>query len=94
VSVLRKNLVRKITTTTAQIFKISMNGNTPQIEELDKITLLGKPTEREILKAVKEKHGAGGSYTIGETTVEDTMYEMAVEDFVALATKIPNKTNS
>lgn len=71
--------------------KLSMNDGVPTVEQLEPITVMGRATEKEGLKAIKEKYGKECPATIQKIEVNEDTYEISVEDFLKYATKLEKK---
>jgi hypothetical protein len=65
-----------------------MEGTKPVVTELPLVTVWGKPSKKEALKAVQDVHGKDVSITIGKIETSEETYKIKVEDFVAIATKV------
>lgn len=85
---MRTTITRTIKTT--HVYPSTMiveNGNVT-VENLPRVSIIGEPTEKEQLKAVKEKYGKSGNYVVREIEVEEELYEISIEDFMKYATKV------
>lgn len=84
---MRKTIVRTMATSTITAYTIEMVNGAPVAKALDPITVMGKATEKEALKAVKEQLGLT-AVTIGEIAIEEATYEISVDDFMKHAKKV------
>lgn len=89
---MRKTITRTMATSTINAFQLTMEGTTPKVVALEPIIVLGKATEKEALKAIKDKYGKHCSATIGSIEVHEDTYKISVEDFLKYATKVENGT--
>lgn len=87
---MRKTIVRTIATSTVKAFKMVVVDGSPNVEELEPVTVLGKATQEKAMKALKEKYGKNTPLTITGITVQEDTYEISVEDFLKYATKLEN----
>lgn len=85
---MRKTIVRTMATSTINAFSLTMVDGQPKVENLEPITVMGKATEKEGLKALKEKYGKNCPITIGSIDVKEDTYEISVDDFIKYATKV------
>lgn len=86
---MRQTITRTLTRTTISAFAVSMVNGKPETQEVEPVTVWGKVTDKEALKAVKEKHA--GNVFVGEINSVDEVYEIAIDVFVANATKVENE---
>ena len=84
----RKNIVRTLTRATVAAYSMSMVDGVPQPVALDPVVMWGEPTEKEAVKAVKDKYGADKPVMIGEIKVTKELYKISIDDFAAAATKV------
>lgn len=89
---MRKTIVRTMATSTIQAFKLTIENGQPKVENLEPLVVMGKATEKEALKALKEKYGKNAPVTIASIEVQEDTYEISVEDFVKHAKKVDKKT--
>ena len=85
---MRKTIVRTMSTSTINAFALSMVDGKPVVENLEPLTVMGRATEKDALKALKEKYGKNASITIGSIEVQEDTYEISVEDFLKHAHKV------
>ena len=79
-------------TSTIQAFKLTIENGQPKVENLESLVVMGKATEKEALKALKEKYGKNAPVTIASIEAQEDTYEISVEDFVKHAKKVDKKT--
>ena len=79
-------------TSTINAFKLTIENGQPKVENLEPLVVMGKATEKEALKALKEKYGKNAPVTIASIEVQEDTYEISVEDFVKHAKKVDKKT--
>ena len=60
----------------------------PETKTLEPISVIGKCTEKEALKVLKENYGKDKAITVCSIEVDEATYEITVEDFLAHAKKI------
>lgn len=85
---MRKTIVRTMATSTINAFKLSIKGGKPEIENLEPLTVMGKATDKEALKALKDKYGKDAPVQVASIDVQEDTYEISVDDFVKYATKV------
>ena len=85
---MRKTIVRTMSTSTINAFMLNMVDGKPVVENLEPLTVMGKATEKDALKALKEKYGKNASVTVGLIEVQEDTYEISVEDFLKHAHKV------
>lgn len=85
---IRPNITRTLATSTIHACKLVMNEETPTVITLDPLTVGGKVSEREALKALKDVYGKDSALTVTKITVEENLYSISVEDFLKYATKV------
>ena len=85
---MRKTIVRTMTTSTVNAFLTKVENGKPVIDELEPITVMGKCSEKEALKTLREKYGKTSAITISEITLNEETYEISVADFIKYAKKV------
>lgn len=85
---IRKTITRTMATSTVNAFTLKVVEGKPVVENLDPVTVAGKLTEVSALKVMKEKHGKDTPVTIASIQVEESLYEITVEDFMKYAKKV------
>lgn len=85
---MRKTICRTMATSTINAFTLEMVDGKPTVKNLPTITVMGKATEKDALKALREIHGKNKSITVGSIEVTEDTYEISVDDFIKCATKI------
>lgn len=85
---MRKTIVRTMATSTINAFKLDIVDGNPQVENLEPITVMGKATEKEAIKALKDKYGKNAPVKIASIDVQEDTYEISVDDFVKYAKKV------
>ena len=73
---------------------LTMENGEPKVEILEPVTVMGKATEKEGLKAIKDKFGKECPATISKIEVEEDTYEISVEDFLKYAKKVEKKSSN
>ena len=85
---MRKTIVRTMATSTVEAYTLEIVDDMPKPEKLEPITVMGKVTEKEALKAFKEKYGKSKPITISSIKVQEDCYEISVEEFLKHAKKV------
>ena len=85
---MRKTIVRTMSTSTINAFKLTMENGQPKVENLEPMTVMGKATEKEALKILKSKYGKNAPVTISSIDVAEDTYEISVDDFIKYAKKV------
>ena len=85
---MRKTIIRTLAISTIHGFMLEVSEGTPTTKTLEPVTVIGKCTEKEGLKVLKEKFGKDKAITICNIEVDEATYEITVEDFLAHAKKI------
>jgi chemotaxis response regulator CheB len=88
---MRKMITRKMTTSKIYGFIISMENGNPKVEKLEPITIGGKVSEIDGLKALKNKYGKTAPIMVEKIETFEDVYEISVEDFLKYATKVTEK---
>ena len=91
---MRKTIVRTMSTSTINAFKLTVENGQPKVENLEPLTVMGKATDKEALKALKDKYGKNAPVTIASIDVQEETYEISVDDFMKYATKIEKGSES
>lgn len=89
---MRKSITRTMSTSTIKGFMLEIVEGNPVPKQLEPITVNGKVKEKDALKIFKDKYGKTSAITISSIDVEESTYEISVEDFVKYATKIEPAT--
>ena len=82
---MRTTITRTLATSEITGYKVAFKEGKPTVETMPVITIAGKAKEKDALKALKKAYGDG--VTVGEIKVDESVYEISVEDFVKYATK-------
>lgn len=85
---MRKTIIRTMATSTINAFKLTVKDGKPEIENLEPLTVMGKATDKEALKALKDKYGKNAPVQVASIDVQEDTYEISVEDFVKYAKKV------
>ena len=85
---MRKTIVRTMATSKINAFKLTLENGQPKIENLEPLTVMGKASEKEALKALKDKYGKNAPITVANIEVQEDTYEISVEDFLKYAKKV------
>ena len=88
---MRKTIVRTMATSTINAFSLTVENGVPKVENLEPLTVMGKASEKEALKALKDKYGKNAPVTVASIDVEEDTYEISVEDFLKHAKKVDKK---
>lgn len=91
---MRTTIQRRIATTTIHPVKVTFENGVPSTEPLETITAYGEITPDKAKKIVDKKYGKGGNVVVAKTETANTLYEISVEDFVAHATPVDEKTET
>jgi hypothetical protein len=81
---MRKLMTKEVTTTLVKVAKMEMVDGQPKAVQMPDEILLGNVSLEKSQKAISKKLGAGA--TVFEVIPETKVYEMAVEDFIKVAT--------
>ena len=87
---MRKTICRTMATSTIHAFALEVVEGKPEAVAIDPVVIVGKASEKEALKAVKEAYGKDKAISIGKIQVDEATYEISVDDFMKHATKIEN----
>lgn len=90
---MRKSIVRTMTTSTIKAFLTKVENGKPVIDELEPLSVMGKCSEKEALKALREKHGKTSAITISSIVVSEEVYEISVADFIKYAKKVEKSSD-
>lgn len=82
---MRTTITRTLATSEITGFKVVVKDGTPSVETLPVITIAGKAKEKDALKALKKAYGDG--ITVGSIKVDESVYEISVDDFIKYASK-------
>ena len=82
---MRKNITRTLTRSTITVFAVKMVNGNPEIERLEPVTVWGNPTDKEALKAARDKYGDVKGLTVGDIQSTDETYIIDIDTFVANA---------
>lgn len=85
---MRKTIVRTMATSTITAFALHTKDGAPVVENLEPITVMGKASEKEALKSLKEVYGKDVSISIGKIEVTEDTYEISVDEFLKHAKKV------
>ena len=85
---MRKTITRTLTKATVNGYTVEMVEGKPNVKPLESVTAWGKLTEKEASKVLDEKYGKDAKAIVGEIVYTDETYEIDVETFVEMATKI------
>lgn len=85
---MRKTITRTMATSKINAFKLTVENGQPKVENLEPLTVMGKATEKEALKALKEQYGKNAPVSIASIEVQEDTYEISVDDFVKYAKKV------
>lgn len=89
---MRKTITRTMATSKINSFTLEVKDGVPVAKALSPITVMGKASEKEAIKAVKEAYGKDVPVTIGEIEVTEETYEISVDDFMKYAKKVDKAT--
>lgn len=84
---MRKAIKKKIATSEIHAHRITVIEGSPTFTKLEPLTVAGKVDKRKAIKAIQNKYGMEGQYTIGEIIVNENLYSISVDDFITIATK-------
>lgn len=82
---MRTTITRTLATSEVTGFKVRVTDGTPSVETLPTITIAGKAKEKDALKALKKAYGDG--VTVGSIKIDESVYEISVDDFIKYAKK-------
>lgn len=91
---MRKTITRTMCTSTVHAYTLSIVDGKPVAKELEPVVVMGKAKEKDALKVLKDKYGSTTAITVGKIQVEESTYEISVEDFVKYATKVEKGTTA
>ena len=69
-------------------YLLTIENDQPKVENLEPLTVAGRPTEQEAIKHLKEVYGKTAPVKVGSIEVEECTFEISVSDFIKYATKI------
>lgn len=78
---MRKTFTRTVEVSTIKACKTVVEYDKPVIVHLDPITVTGRVSNIEAVKALKKAYGADGNYTVLSIESVKNIYEMDVEEF-------------
>lgn len=84
---MRTEFTRTLATSTIKPCTITVKDGKPEITELEAVTVAGKVSEKEALKAVQKKYGKSSNIAIASIEVVEDLYSISLEDFMKYATK-------
>lgn len=87
---MRKSIIRTITTSTIKGVRLSVVDGKPAVETLDDVRVIGKVNDREAVKALKDEYGKDANVSVIGVEYSENTYEISVADFLAHA-KIVDK---
>lgn len=85
---MRKKITRTMFTSKINAYTLEIEDGQPKVRNLEPITVMGKATQKEALKALKDLYGKECSITIASIDVSEDVYEISVDDFLKYATKV------
>ena len=88
----RKTITRTLVTTTIRAVALNVVDGSPVVENLEPVTVVGKPNTNEAIKAVREVYGKEKNVSIMGMDSESAVYEISVSDFLKLAKRTENQT--
>lgn len=80
---MRKVMTKEVTTTTLKVAKMEMVDGSPKATTLEDEVLLGNVSPEKAQKEITKKYGHG--VTVFEVIPETKVYELPVEEFLAIA---------
>lgn len=86
-SMMRKTIVRTLTTSKVEGYRTIMKEGKPDFECLEAVSVVGKVNEKEALKALEEKHGKG-NIMVSNVSFDSATYEITVDAFLANAKRV------
>lgn len=90
---MRTSIRRTMTTSTITSYKLVVEEGKPVIKDLPVLTVAGKLNEKQALKELYKVHGKDNSITIGNIAIDENVYEISVDDFIAHAKKVETTEN-
>lgn len=91
---MRKTITRTMATSTINAFSLTIVDGKPEVKNLDPITIAGKATEKDALKAFREIYGKDSPITIADIKIDEAIYEISVDDFMKYAKRIDKNETS
>lgn len=85
---MRKTITRTLTRATVTGYTVEMTNGKPDVKPLDPVTAWGKLTDSEAEKVLLTAYGKDAKPIVGGVEYTDETYEISIDDFVSLATKI------
>lgn len=85
---MRKTIVRTMSTSTINAFMLDVVNGKPEVKNLEPLTVMGRVTEKDAIKALRDVHGKNAPVTVANIDVKEDTYEISVEDFLKYATKV------
>lgn len=87
---MRKHMTKLVTQTVVQCAKMEAKNGKPVAVQMDDVVLLGNVSLKQAQKKVKKEYGENvGALSAKAKTIK---YEMAVEDFISVATPIEDSS--
>ena len=85
---MRKMITRKMVTSKVYGFKLLIKDGNPDVIKLEPITVGGKVSDIEGLKALKNHYGKTLPIMVEKIEQFEDVYEISVDDFLKYATKV------
>lgn len=85
---MRNTITRTMATSTIHAYRLIMKDGKPEVESLAPLTIGGKATVKEAEKALRKEYGKEVPFTVSKIDVEESLYEISVEDFMKYAKKV------
>lgn len=86
---MRKNIVRTMVTSKISAYMLSIDNGIPKIDNLEPLFVMGKATEKDALKGLRDKYGKHAPVQIASIEYEENTYKISVEDFLKYAVLVP-----
>lgn len=88
---MRKTIVRTITTSTIKGVRLAVKEGRPTVENLPDVSVIGKVTEKEAIKALKDEFGKDENVSVVSVVFDTNTYEISVKDFLEHAKIVTDK---
>lgn len=89
---MRNKITRKLTETVITGYSVEVREDgKPELIQLEPLTVFGVVSDRTALRELKRANPDKNGVTVATINTEDVQYEIPVEDFVQIATRIEPK---
>ena len=85
---MRNTITRTLAVSEITAYKLTIEDGQPKADALPTITVPGKASQKEAIKAVQKVYGKDAAVTVGNIVVHEDVYEISVDDFMKYAKKV------